>query len=85
MKRGRPTESCKIIPDQTLNSKWLVQHSDRLIYYEFERMRITRSTEEIFPDELADRIGRTREYVCGIIKNAISRAKSCHNPSSNKP
>lgn len=85
MKQVHPTASSKVPVDQTVDSKWLVQHSDRLIYYEFEQMRIAKSTEELFPEELADRIGRTREYVCGIIKNAISRAKSCHNQSSNKP
>lgn len=76
MKRERPTALSQIISDPTLNSKWLIQHSDRLIYYEFELMRKAKSTEELFPEELADRIGRSREYVCGIIKNAISRAKT---------
>ena len=71
--------------DETTNNRWLIQHSDRLIRYEYEKRLEGKITEEMFPDELADRTGRTQEYVCGIIKNAISRAKSCSNPSSNRP
>lgn len=71
--------------DQTTNNRWLIQHSDRLIRYEYECRLKAGNTQEMFPDELADKIGRTQEYVCGIIKNAISRAKSCSKPSSNKP
>ena len=71
--------------DETTNNRWLIQHSDRLIRYEYEQRLKGRITEEMFPDELADRIGRTQEYVCGIIKNAISRAKSCSNLSNSKP
>lgn len=70
--------------DETTNTRWLLQHSDRLILYEYELKRKSGSTSELFPDELADRIGRSQEYVCGIIKNAIARAKSCHKLSSNK-
>lgn len=71
--------------DPTLNNKWLVEHSDRMIRYECEMQLRANSTAEMFPDEIADRIGRSKEYVCGIIKNAISRAKSCTKPSSSKP
>lgn len=71
--------------DDTTNNRWLIQHSDRLIRYEYEQRLKGKITEEMFPDELADRIGRTQEYVCGIIKNAISRAKSCSKPSNSKP
>lgn len=71
--------------DDTTNNRWLIQHSDRLIRYEYEQRLKGKITEEMFPDELADRIGRTQEYVCGIIKNAISRAKSCSNLSNSKP
>ena len=71
--------------DETTNNRWLIQHSDRLIRYEYEKRLAGKITEEMFPDELADRIGRTQEYVCGIIKNAISRAKSCSKPSNSKP
>lgn len=70
--------------DPTLNNKWLLEHSDRLIHYECEMMVKSGSTVEMFPDEIADRIGRSKEYVCGIIKNAISHAKSCTKPSSSK-
>lgn len=70
--------------DQTTNNRWLLEHSDRLIRYEYELKKKSGSTSEVFPDELADRIGRTQGYVCGIIKNAIARAKSCHKPSSSK-
>ena len=62
--------------DPTLNSRWLLAHSDRLIAYECELKLASRCTKEMFPDELADKIGRPKEYVCAIIKNAISHAKS---------
>lgn len=71
--------------DITLRNKWLVEHSDRMIRYECEMQARANSTAEMFPDEIADRIGRSKEYVCGIIKKAISRAKSCTKPSSSKP
>jgi len=61
--------------DPTTDNKWLLPHSDRLIHYEYEMMRRSGETSEVFPDELADRIGRPKEYISGIIKNAISRAK----------
>lgn len=61
--------------DPTTDNKWLLPHSDRLIYYEYEMMRRSGHTTEVFPEELADKIGRPKEYVSGIIKNAISRAK----------
>ena len=65
--------------DHTTDKKWLIHHSDRLIAYEYES-RIGRGvSEEMFPDELADRIGRPKEYVASIIKNAISRAKACYH------
>lgn len=68
--------------DETTNNRWLIQHSDRLIRYEYEQRLKGKITQEMFPDELADLIGRKQEYVCGIIKNAISRAKSCSKLSN---
>ena len=70
--------------DKTVDNRWLIEHSDRLIRYEYEQKMRDGSTQEVFPDELAYKIGRSQEYVCGIIKNAISRAKLCHKTSSNK-
>jgi hypothetical protein len=61
--------------DPTTDNKWLLPHSDRLIHYEWEMMRRSGETTEMFPEELADRIGRPKEYVCGIIKNAIAKSK----------
>lgn len=65
--------------DQTTDKRWLLSHSDRLIAYEYSMMAKTKSHVEIFPDELADKIGRPKEYVTNIIKNAISRAKQCYH------
>ena len=61
--------------DPTTDNRRLIHHSDRLIHYEFEQKRINKDTSEMFPDELSDKIGRPKEYVSGVIKNAISRAK----------
>ncbi len=82
---ARPIATSKrLSTDPTQDSKWLVVHSDRLIWYEYEQGRLAKSTEEISPEELSERIGRSREYVCGIIKNAISRAKSCSKLNNSK-
>ena len=70
--------------DPTTDSRWLAQHSDRLLHYEFEQARKAGSNAEMFPDEIADKIGRSKEYVSGIIKAAISRAKLCNLSSSNR-
>lgn len=65
--------------DPTTDNKWLLQHSDRLIAYEYEVMLKSKSSVEMFPDELSDKIGRPKEYVANIIKNAISHAKACYD------
>ena len=65
--------------DPTLDNRWLLSHSDRLIAYEYEVMLRSGSTVEMFPDELSDKIGRPKEYVANIIKNAISHAKACYD------
>jgi transcription-repair coupling factor (superfamily II helicase) len=65
--------------DLTTDKKWLLAHSDRLIAYEYVRMAQSNSHVEMFPDELADRIGRPKEYVTNIIKNALSHAKECYH------
>lgn len=61
--------------DPTMDNKWLLPHSDRLIHYEYELRKANNDTSEMFPEELADKIGRPKEYICGVIKNAIARAK----------
>ena len=61
--------------DPTTDNRWLLQHSDRLIHYEYEQKRLSKDSSEMFPDELSDKIGRPKEYITGVIKNAISRAK----------
>jgi|694.fasta_scaffold19448_7 hypothetical protein len=71
--------------DPTTNNRWLIQHSDRLIRFEYEKRIRERTTAEMFPDELADKIGRTEEYVRAIIKNAISHAKLCSKPNNSRP
>ena len=71
--------------DPTTNNRWLIQHSDRLIRFEYEERLRKRITAEMFPDELADKIGRTEEYVRAIIKNAISHAKLCSKTSNSRP
>jgi hypothetical protein len=71
--------------DQTLNSRWLLEHSDRLLSYEFAVRCREKNSSEMFPEEIADKIGRPKEYVCAIIKNAISHAKLCKKPSCNTP
>jgi len=65
--------------DATTDNKWLIHHSDRLIAYEYTLRMRGGVTQEMFPDELADRIGRPKEYVASIIKNAISRARECYH------
>lgn len=62
--------------DPTTDNKWLLPHSDRLIHYEWEMMLRSGETVEMFPEEIADRIGRPKEYVSGIIKNAIAKSKA---------
>lgn len=62
--------------DNTTDNRWLLEHSDRLIHYEWQLMRLKKSSVEMFPEELADKIGRPKEYVTGIIKNAMSKAKA---------
>lgn len=71
--------------DPTTNNRWLIQHSDRLIRFEYEERVKQKITTEMFPDELADKIGRTEEYVRAIIKNAISHAKLCSKISNSRP
>lgn len=75
MRQEPPTVMSNPPNDPTTDNKWLLPHSDRLINYEYEQMMKSGQTTELFPEELADRIGRPKEYVCGIIKNAISRAR----------
>lgn len=65
--------------DPTTDKKWLLGHSDRFIAYEYDRMARLKSNVEMFPDELADKIGRPKEYVTNIIKNALSHAKACYH------
>jgi hypothetical protein len=77
------TSSCQL--DITVNRKWLLEQSDRLLKYEYHMRIKLRNTSEMFPDELSDKIGRSQEYVCGIIKNAISHAKLCKKLNRNTP
>lgn len=71
---------CKDSPiDPTLDNRWLLKHSDRLIAYEYDVMLKSGCSVEVFPDELSDKIGRPKEYVANIIKNAISHAKACYD------
>jgi len=85
MNWGPPTGMCRTDPtDLTTSNRWLIQHSDRLIRFEYERRILERATSEMFPDELADKIGRTEQYVRAIIKNAISHAKLCSKLSNNR-
>jgi len=65
--------------DPTTDKKWLLSHSDRLIAYEYALTSRNNSAVEMFPDELADKIGRPKEYVTNIIKNAMSHAKACYH------
>jgi len=65
--------------DPTTDKKWLLGHSDRLISYEYAMTAKSKSTVEMFPDELSDKIGRPKEYVTNIIKNAMTHAKACYH------
>jgi hypothetical protein len=65
--------------DPTTDKKWLLSHSDRLIAYEYAMTAKSGSAVEMFPDELSDKIGRPKEYVTNIIKNAMSHAKACYH------
>jgi hypothetical protein len=81
-----PTDMSKDNPiDPTTDNKWLLQHSDRLIAYEFELRLRSKNSQEMFPEELADKIGRPKEYVSNIIKNAISHAKACYDKGQDHP
>ena len=85
MKQAQHTDTSSSVPDITLSRKWLLEQSDRLLWHEHEKRVREKNTAELFPDELSDKIGRSQEYVCGIIKNAISHAKLCKKLHSNTP
>jgi hypothetical protein len=76
MKQAPATDTSFLAPDITISRKWLLEQSDRLLWHEHNKRVREKNTAELFPDELSDKIGRSQEYVCGIIKNAISHAKS---------
>lgn len=75
MKQEQATDTSSSLNDITTSRRWLLDQSDRLLAYEHRQRCRTRNTVELFPDELSDKIGRSKEYVCQIIKNAVSRAK----------
>lgn len=83
MKQARATDTSFLAPDITISRKWLLDQSDRLLWHEHNKRVNEKNTSELFPDELSDKIGRTPEYVQGIIKNAISHAKLCKKLNSN--
>jgi hypothetical protein len=83
MKTAPATDTSSLAPDITVSRKWLLEQSDRLLSYESKKRYIEQNTSELFPDELSDKIGRSPEYVQGIIKNAISHAKLCKKLNSN--
>lgn len=85
MKQAQPTDTSSLVPDITISRKWLLEQSDRLLWHEYNKRVREKNTAELFPDELSDKIGRSQEYVCGIIKNAISHAKLCKKLHSNTP
>ena len=85
MKQAQPTDTSFLAPDITISRKWLLEQSDRLLWHEYNKRVREKNTAELFPDELSDKIGRSQEYVCGIIKNAISHAKLCKKLHSNTP
>lgn len=76
MKREQATDTSSSANDITVSRRWLLEQSDRLLAYEHRQRCRSRNTVELFPDELSDKIGRSKEYVCQIIKNAISHAKT---------
>lgn len=76
MKPASATATSSLASDITVSRKWLLDQSDRLLWHEHQKRMREKNTSELFPDELSDKIGRSPEYVCGIIKNAISHAKS---------
>lgn len=76
MKQERPTATSLTSDDPTLNNQWLLPHSDRLIRWEYEQRGANGDTREMFPDELADKVGRPKEYIYGLVKNAIAKAKA---------
>jgi hypothetical protein len=83
MKTAPATDTSSLAPDITVSRKWLLEQSDRLLSYESKKRYVEQNTSELFPDELSDKIGRSPEYVQGIIKNAISHAKLCKKLNSN--
>ena len=83
MKTAPATDTSFLAPDITVSRKWLLEQSDRLLSYESKKRYVEQNTSELFPDELSDKIGRSPEYVQGIIKNAISHAKLCKKLNSN--
>ena len=85
MKQAPATGTSFLAPDITISRKWLLDQSDRLLWHEHNKRVNEKNTAELFPDELSDKIGRTPEYVQGIIKNAISHAKLCKKLHSNTP
>lgn len=85
MKQAQATDTSFLAPDITISRKWLLEQSDRLLWHEYNKRVREKNTAELFPDELSDKIGRSQEYVCGIIKNAISHAKLCKKLHSNTP
>lgn len=75
MKRARPIATSSTSDDPTLNNQWLLPHSDRMMRWEYEQRSENQDTREMFPDELADKVGRPKEYIYGLVKNAIAKAK----------
>jgi hypothetical protein len=76
MKRERPIATSSTSDDPTTNNQWLLPHSDRMMRWEYEQRAANRDTREMFPDELADKVGRPKEYIYGLVKNAIAKAKA---------
>lgn len=85
MKLEPPIDTSSLAPDPTVSRKWLLDQSDRLLNHEAKLRFAANNTAELFPDELSDKIGRSQEYVHGMIKNAISHAKICKKLHSNTP
>jgi hypothetical protein len=85
MKTAPATDTNSLAPDITVSRKWLLEQSDRLLRYEQMKRWKEQNSSELFPDELSDKIGRSQEYVHGIIKSAISHAKLCKKLNSNTP
>jgi hypothetical protein len=47
-----------------------------MMRWEYEQRAANCDTREMFPDELADKVGRPKEYIYGLVKNAIAKAKA---------